>query len=303
MDKNTVDFRYHTNDDARDFHKNRKAFIIYKNKLEFLPFGSSMSHFEFCQTKGIEKAEFNSLTRGYFLSGNLVFYKDNFVYDEELIKFSLNYLNEISSIIGENEFDIYYGQIPEENFRLDLFYGKYKNGVVIRKANISDAEKYVDLNNLVWKDAYKHIFPEEIFLEREKMKSVKMEQFCDYTKSPEHIVYVAEKDGELVGLILAGTSSFYPYYAERGYADLMAIYVHPDYQGFGIASSLKKIFDKWLEDKGKTKFVIGVLKDNLKARKVYEKWGGVLDEREEPFQMLGKDYSEVFYLYNINTRN
>ena len=171
--------------------------------------------------------------------------------------------------------------------------------IAIRKAEIKDAEKYVDLNNLVWRDAYKHIFPEEIFIEKEKMKDIKMSQFCDYVKSEENLVYVAEKGTELVGLLLAGTSSFYPHYAELGYADLMAVYVHPDYQGKGIASKLKKVFDEWLKEKNKTKFVIGVLKDNKTARTVYEKWGGELDTREEPFTMLGKDYSEVFYLYNI----
>lgn len=299
MNNKTVDFRYHTNDDARDFHKNRKAFIIHKNNLEFLPFGSAMSHFEYCQSKGIEKAEFNTLTRGYFLAGNLVFYKDNFIYDNEVINEASKHLEEISHIVGETEFNIYFGQIPEENFKLDFFYGKYENGIVIRKARLEDAEKYVDLNNLVWRDAYKHIFPEEIFEEKEKMKERKMGEFCDYVKNPENMVYVAEKCGDIVGLILAGTSSFYPYYANLGYADLMAIYIHPNHQGFKIASKLKNVFDKWLEEKGKKKFVIGVLKDNLKARAVYEKWGGVLDEREEPFKMLGKDYSEVFYLYNI----
>ena len=117
MNNKTVDFRYHTNDDARDSHKNRKAFIIHKNNLEFLPFGSAMSHFEYCQLKGIEKAEFNTLTRGYFLAGNLVFYKDNFIYDNEVIDEASKHLDEISHIVGETEFNIYFGQIPEENFK------------------------------------------------------------------------------------------------------------------------------------------------------------------------------------------
>ena len=124
--------------------------------------------------------------------------------------------------------------------------------IIIRKARLEDAERYVDLNNLVWRDAYKHIFPEEIFIEKEKMKDVKMAQFCDYVKNEDNMVYVAEKSGELVGLILAGTSSFYPYYADLGYADLMAVYVHPEYQGKGIASRLKKVFDEWLKEKNKT---------------------------------------------------
>ena len=43
----------------------------------------------------------------------------------------------------------------------------------------------------------------------------------------------------------------------------------------------------------------GVLKDNLKARAVYEKWGGVLDDYTQPIVKLGVGYDEVFYTYNI----
>lgn len=51
-----------------------------------------MSHFEYCQTKGLNKEEFNKITRGYYLNKNLVFYKDNFIYDDDLIEESLKYL-------------------------------------------------------------------------------------------------------------------------------------------------------------------------------------------------------------------
>ena len=38
-----MDYRYETKDEARDFHKQRKAFIILYGKLEFLPEGSRKS--------------------------------------------------------------------------------------------------------------------------------------------------------------------------------------------------------------------------------------------------------------------
>ena len=62
-----------------------------------------MSHFEYCQTKGITKEEFNKITRGYYLDGKVVFYKDNFIYDDELINEGLSYLNEISRRIIQTE--------------------------------------------------------------------------------------------------------------------------------------------------------------------------------------------------------
>ena len=126
-----MDYRYDTKDEARNFHKHRKAFIILNDELEFLPEGSTMSHFEYCQTKGLDKSSFNKITRGYYLNGNVVFYKDNFTFDEYGISEALNYLDEISSKILSNEFEIYFGQLPEENFALDFHYGKYSNGIVL----------------------------------------------------------------------------------------------------------------------------------------------------------------------------
>ena len=127
-----MDYRYETKDEARDFHKQRKAFIILEGEIEFLPEGSSMSHYEYCQTKGLSKEEFNQITRGYYLNGNAVFYKDNFIYDDEVIENSLKVINEISKIINVEEFEIYFGQLPEQGFALDYHYGKYVNGTIIK---------------------------------------------------------------------------------------------------------------------------------------------------------------------------
>lgn len=63
---------------------------------------------------------------------NIVFYKDNFIYDKFVIDEALKYLNEISQKIGKSEYEIYFGQLPEENFALDFHYGKYLDGNIIK---------------------------------------------------------------------------------------------------------------------------------------------------------------------------
>ena len=125
-----MDYRYETDDSTREFHKKRRTFIIIDNKLEFLPCESTMSHYEYCKQKGISKEKFNTITRGYYLNNIVVFYKDNFIYDNILINESLNYLDIISSNIGVFEFDIYFGVLPDNNFKLDYYYGKYSNGMI-----------------------------------------------------------------------------------------------------------------------------------------------------------------------------
>ncbi len=127
-----MDYRYNTDEKSRDFHKQRKAFIILNGFLEFLPDNSLMSHYEYCTSKGINKDTFNEITRGFYLNGDLVFYKDNFIYDDKLINESLNYLDEISKTLNIKEFNIYFGEIPENDFAYDLYYGIYKNGNIVR---------------------------------------------------------------------------------------------------------------------------------------------------------------------------
>ena len=43
-----------------------------------------------------------------------------------------------------------------------------KDLLKIRKATTKDAKGWYTLGNKVWRDAYSHIFPEEVFLEKEK---------------------------------------------------------------------------------------------------------------------------------------
>ena len=133
-----MDYKKKKKNEARDFHKQRKAFIILNGVLEFLPEGSAMSHYEYCQTKGMDKETFNTITRGFYLNGNTIFYKDNFIYDEELIKEALEHVNEIAEKVNEEKFEIYFGTLPDQGFAYDYHYGKYEKG------KISKAEEDIE---------------------------------------------------------------------------------------------------------------------------------------------------------------
>jgi len=169
----------------------------------------------------------------------------------------------------------------------------------IRKVNEEDALKWFTLLNKVWRNAYNHIFPEEVFIEKESTINEKVENFINKIKNDnENIEYVAEYKGELIGLMCGSITSSYEYFSYE-YADLIALYIDPKFQGNGIGTSFRKIVEKWAKENGASKYVIGVLKDNLKARKVYESWGGKLSEHEQDFVKLDIGYPEVFYLYDL----
>ena len=168
----------------------------------------------------------------------------------------------------------------------------------IRKVKPEDARDWFVLGNKVWRDAYSHIFPEEVFIEKDNQVEEKSKTFNDKMKNDnKNIAYVAEYDGEIIGIMCGSINSSYNHFNQ--YADLIALYVDPKYQGLGIGSSFKNIFENWAIENGATQYVIGVLKDNMKARKVYESWGGKLSEFEEDFVKLGIGYPEVFYTYDL----
>lgn len=88
-----------------------------------------MSHWKFCQKHSPEmtKDKFNEITRGYYLSGDLVFYKDNFYYNENVIKEALNYITKIKNKLKLKDVKINFGLIvgkPGENWPTDYYYGK-----------------------------------------------------------------------------------------------------------------------------------------------------------------------------------
>lgn len=174
------------------------------------------------------------------------------------------------------------------------------NNIIFRKVQPTDAEQYIDLENLVWRDAYKHIFPEEVFLDKEKKRLDKIKKFSEiHCNNDKVMCYVAEENGKIVGFIYGNIKSDYEHFGNMNYADLVGLYIDPKYQGKGIASKLRSIFINWLKENSVDKYVIGVLEENFKARKVYEKWRGKLDTYTQLFYKFDVGYKEVFYTYKV----
>lgn len=173
------------------------------------------------------------------------------------------------------------------------------NLLKIRKANSNDAKNWCEFSAKMWRYAYKDIFPEEVFVDKENKIEEKIKKFNEEKQNNNNsISYVAEYDGKIIGIMHGSIKSSYKPFCSD-YADLRGIYIDPKFQGCGIGTSLKNIFEAWAIENGASKYVIGVLKDNKKARKVYESWGGKLSSYEESYVKLGIGYPEVFYTYNL----
>ncbi len=83
-------------DTEQEYHKTRIAFMIIDGEIKFLEY-SVMSHKEWYESLSLKQEDFNNIVRGYILDNKAVFYKGNFIYDEEVIKIA----EEFSTIIKD----------------------------------------------------------------------------------------------------------------------------------------------------------------------------------------------------------
>ena len=168
-----------------------------------------------------------------------------------------------------------------------------------RQVRKEDGYEWYALLDRVWREAYGEIFPQEVFDARDNARSDRANGFTEEKfVGDRKIAYVALYEGKMVGLMFGTLDSDYEFF-KNDYADLVALYVHHDYQGMGIGTALRDIFIEWAKEKKAVRLVIGVLKENIKARKVYESWGGVLYEHEHVFVQMNVGYPEVFYTFDI----
>lgn len=120
-----MDFRYETKDEVRNFHKQRVAFIIINNEIHFIK-NSEESHWEYCQSLNISKETFNTLTRGYYFNGRIVFYNNNFTYDNNVIEEGLKYIVRIKEECNIDKAYIYFGLVIDKTqtvWPCDYYYG------------------------------------------------------------------------------------------------------------------------------------------------------------------------------------
>ena len=114
-------------ENVENFHKKRSAFIIWKKQVLFLK-NSTLSHLQWAQTLGIDIKEFNCLTRGYVLDNDIVFYKGNFEYDEQVTNDAKCFAETIKKECSLTFAKVYAGVIvgkigtlfPKDKFLFDL---------------------------------------------------------------------------------------------------------------------------------------------------------------------------------------
>lgn len=143
---------------------------------------------------------------------------------------------------------------------------KLLDSLIVRKANVGDAEGKGYVHYQSWIETYTGLFPDEV------MERLSLEKSIDNARKYPENTYVAIVDNKIVG---------FSCYLESRDEDLedtgeiMAIYILKEYQGFGIGKKLMEVCYKELSQY--SKLSLWVLGSNKKSVGFYERQGFVAD--------------------------
>ena len=143
----------------------------------------------------------------------------------------------------------------------------------IRRMLIEDTKQVQDVAKKSWNATYEGIIPNNI--QENFLKGAYNDEMMQRRLS-HSLLLVAEAENKI-----AGFANFSPV-NEQGQSELSAIYLYPEYQGYGIGSAL---LDKCITMLGNLKEVhLDVEKDNIIGTNFYEAKGfKVVDEYDDNF--------------------
>ena len=166
--------------------------------------------------------------------------------------------------------------------------------LLIRNVEENDIERVADININCWKKCYTGIIEQSVIdgINRE-------ERIATMTRSMDNSTFiVAEEDSQIKGFCRYVTNNGYSPNYEEVDCEVCSIYVDVDFQRKGIGSKMLEYALEDLKKQDKKKLIIWCLKANTNARMFYTQMGGeVYAERKH--EILGKEYDEIAYEYNI----
>jgi GNAT superfamily N-acetyltransferase len=149
--------------------------------------------------------------------------------------------------------------------RTDIIAWMRTDRVIIRKARESDILGLAETHVASWRAAYRGLMPDKI-IEKHTVES----RSVAWTKTlvdPTQRILVCISDERVAGFSYFGRSR--EKHAEPTEAELMAIYVHPDYWRRGIGRAICRETIENLRGNFST-VIVWVLRDNHNTRKFYE---------------------------------
>ncbi len=169
--------------------------------------------------------------------------------------------------------------------------------VVVRTAEVKDAEGIANVHVKMWQQAYKGQIPDEY------LDNLSVGQGTEgWKKQLENPIegsfaYVADIDGKVVGWCTGGVSRDEDAYKEIG--ELYGIYVLPGYTDKGVGSKLMGQLLNTLKTEGYTQATLWVLDSNEKSKKWYEAKGWRIEGKTKVDKRDKFELREIRYITDL----
>ena len=150
--------------------------------------------------------------------------------------------------------------------------------IIIRAATGDDAAAIAAVHVASWREAYAGLMPETMLnglsVSDQTARWVRILGQAERPEGPG--VFVAEHDGDLVGFASSGSQRDPNLLAQGFTGEITAIYVLQDMQGRGAGRRLMAAMVNDLQGSGHDAASLWVLRENLRARRFYERLAGVI---------------------------
>jgi ribosomal protein S18 acetylase RimI-like enzyme len=152
--------------------------------------------------------------------------------------------------------------------------------MVVRPADIADAEAIARVHVATWRAAYAGLVPDTYLVSMTEMRLAGQWRALLARAQPRDTVLVAERSGRLVGFGSCGPARFRA--LDYG-GEVYTLYVDPDWQDRGLGRALLTGLFSALNDRGVAAAMLWVLSGNP-SRFFYEALGGsMIAQRREAF--------------------
>ena len=140
----------------------------------------------------------------------------------------------------------------------------------IRPGRRDDA---TDAARLWVQSAEEHTRYDSVYATASNAEKIIRRFLADLSSSSHSCLFVAERDGEIIGFLSGELREGSPAFNPKALASIEYIYVAPDHRSLGIGRALFGECQKWAEQKGADGVSLQVAASNTRARKFYEELG------------------------------
>ena len=153
--------------------------------------------------------------------------------------------------------------------------------IEVRPARRDDADALCDAHVAGWRVGYRGLFPDE-YLDADEFDTTRRKNWrvANWIGHAEQVMLAGLLDGRVLGLAHSGPERIDNGQPLTGRGEVFGFYLHPDAWGSGLAAALMVSSEDALRARGYAEAVLWVLRDNPRARALYEKAGWSWSGRE-----------------------